>query len=221
MLERLSRNWSATHTQIASKELLAVDLQIQIEILFVLTRLLRLRCARWLAVGHGLGQLVKSRRGQLRSSYALPLDNQPVLPPLSSQDAIRHTTFDGDSRALSVTVSFSTLSSQFSPKNKVPTQWLLLSLALPLPLSLLTLLRKGVQWARAQKTMFCERDKWIRWRRDVTSCEERDLFDPQCREARQGKSSQMEPKTESSELNSFRCLLTNSGFRCVQREKER
>lgn len=127
MLERLSRNWSATHTQIASKELLAVDLQIQIEILFVLTRLLRLRCARWLAVGHGLGQLVKSRRGQLRSSFALPLDNQPVLPPLSSQDAIRHTTFDGDSRALSVTISFSTLSSQFSPKNKVPTQWLLLS----------------------------------------------------------------------------------------------
>lgn len=129
MLERLSRNWSATHTQIASKELVAVDLQIQIEILFVLTRLLRLRCARWLAVGHGLGQLVKSRRGQLRSSFALPLDNQPVLPPLSSQDAIRHTTFDDDSRALSVTISFSTLSSQFSPKNKVPTQWLILSLS--------------------------------------------------------------------------------------------
>lgn len=116
MLERLSRNWSATHTQIASKELLAVDLQIQIEILFVLTRLLRLRCARWLAVGHGLGQLVKSRRGQLRSSFALPLDNQPVLPPLSSQDAIRHTTLDGNSRALSYNFVFNTFFTIFPQK---------------------------------------------------------------------------------------------------------
>lgn len=128
MLERLSRNWSATHTQIASKELLAVDLQIQIEILFVLTRLLRLRCARWLAVGHGLGQLVKSRRG----SFGLRLlshwtTNQschrcPAKTPYDTQ----HSTA---TLALSVTISFSTLSSQFSPKNKVPTQWLLLSLS--------------------------------------------------------------------------------------------
>lgn len=136
--------------------------------MFVLTRLLRLRCARWLAVGHGLGQLVKSRRqGPARSLCLL----SHRTTSLAASSPRRHTTQRSTSTlALSVTISFSTLSSQFSPKNKVPTQWLHLSLSLSLsPPALSGIYSITNGRAMGQSTENNVLRTW-QMRRDVTRC---------------------------------------------------